>query len=93
MASPDASWAGAGFRYDLAEVDVIARRPDSPPKFVEVTYQLRVATGETQRRIDLVHFNLRKYGTVCNTLAAACDVHGARPDRRSGGEAAPRLIA
>lgn len=65
-----------GFSYNEAEVDVIARRQDTPPKFVEVTYELRVRTDESERRVDLVHLNLRKYGTVYNTLAATCDVHG-----------------
>jgi len=65
-----------GFRYESAEVDVVARRQDAPPKFVEITYELRIATDEAQRRVDLVHLNLRKFGTVFNTLAAACDVRG-----------------
>ncbi len=64
------------FSYERAEVDVVARRQDTPPKFTEITYELRLATGEPQRRIDLLHRNLRRYGTVYNTLAAACDVHG-----------------
>ncbi len=64
------------FRYDHAEVAVTARRQDRPPRFVEVTYELRVTTEEDERRVELVHLNLRKYGTVVNTIAAACDVHG-----------------
>lgn len=64
------------FHYDRAEVDVVARRQDSPPKFVEISYEMRITTTEPQRRIDLIHLNLRKYGTVYNTLAAVCDVHG-----------------
>lgn len=64
------------FRYRDAEVEVTARRQDSPPKFVEISYTLHIATDESQRRVDLVHLNLRKYGTVYNTLAATCDVHG-----------------
>jgi uncharacterized OsmC-like protein len=64
------------FHYDRAEVDVAARRQDSPPKFVEISYEMRITTTEPQRRIDLIHLNLRKYGTVYNTLAAVCDVHG-----------------
>lgn len=64
------------FRYESAEVDVAARRQASPPKFVEVSYELRIATDEDQHRVDLVHLNLRKFGTVFNTLAAACEVHG-----------------
>lgn len=64
------------FRYASAEVDVIARRQDDPPRFVEIAYAMRVVTDEPARRVDLVHRNLQKYGTVYNTLAAVCDVHG-----------------
>ena len=64
------------FHYENAEVDVVARRQDSPPKFVEVSYEMRITTSEPQRRIDLIHLNLRKFGTVYNTLAAVCEVHG-----------------
>lgn len=64
------------FEYEHAEVDVTARRQDSPPQFVEVSYELRITTSEPERRIELIHLNLRKYGTVYNTLAAVCDVHG-----------------
>jgi uncharacterized OsmC-like protein len=65
-----------GFDYEQAEVEVTARRQDSPPKFTEITYRLQVVTEEPPRRIELAHKNLRKYGTVYNTLAAVCDVHG-----------------
>ncbi len=64
------------FRYDDAEVEVVARRQDDPPKFVEITYQMRISTDEPARRIDLIHRNLQKFGTVYNTLAAVCAVHG-----------------
>ncbi len=70
--------AGAllSFAYEGAEVEVTARRQDSPPKFVEMTYVLRVATDEPERRVKLLHSNLAKFGTIYNTLASACDVHG-----------------
>ena len=64
------------FRYDRAEVEVTARRQDSPPRFVDIGYEMRITTDEPQRRVDLVHRNLRKFGTVYNTLAAVCEVHG-----------------
>ncbi len=64
------------FDYESADVEVVARRQDDPPKFVEITYTMRVFTDEPQRRVDLVHRNLRRYGTIYNTLAAVCDVHG-----------------
>ncbi|HEY0949839.1 OsmC family protein [Nocardioides sp.] len=70
--------AGAllSFDYDDAEVEVTARRQDTPPKFVEMTYVLRVTTDEPERRVKLLHSNLSRFGTIYNTLASACDVHG-----------------
>ena len=70
------SGALLGFDYDDAQVDVVLRRQDTPPKFVSVEYTLRVTTDEPERRVELVHSNLRKFGTVYNTLAAVCDVKG-----------------
>ncbi len=64
------------FHYDGAQVEVTARRQDAPPKFVEIAYEVLLTTDESERRVELVHTNLRKYGTVFNTLAASCDVHG-----------------
>lgn len=64
------------FSYQSAEIDVHARRQDSPPKFVEIEYEIRIVTGESERRVGLLHRNLSQYGTVYNTLAAVCNVHG-----------------
>jgi uncharacterized OsmC-like protein len=64
------------FRYQRAEVDVQAQRQDAPPRFLAITYELRLVTDEPQHRTDLLHHNLRRYGTVYNTLAAACEVDG-----------------
>lgn len=64
------------FHYERAELDVTAIRQDSPPRFVAITYELRIATHEPPHRIELVHKNLQKFGTVYNTLAAVCEVHG-----------------
>lgn len=59
-------------KLGTAEVDVAARRQDSPPKFVEISYGMRITTSEPQRRIDVIHLKLHKYGTVYNTIAAVC---------------------
>lgn len=64
------------FRYRQADIQVTASRQDTPPKFTAISYSVRLDTDEPQRRLDLLHRNLRNYGTVYNTLAAACDVHG-----------------
>lgn len=70
------SGALLSFRYQRVEIDVHARRQDTPPRFAEIDYEVRIVTDEGQRRIELLHRNLRQFGTVFNTLAAVCDVHG-----------------
>lgn len=64
------------FEYESAEVTVTGRRQNTPPRFVELEYDLRLVTPESERRVELLHRNLREFGTITNTLAAACDVHG-----------------
>ena len=71
-----ASEPTAPFSYRHAEADVTARRQTNPPRFVEITYELRIDTDESERRLELLHRNLRRYGTVYNTLAAVADVDG-----------------
>ncbi len=76
MKNLERSSALLSFRYQRADIDVRAQHQDVPPQFIEIEYELRLVTDENQHRVDLVHRNLRQFGTVYNTLAAACDVHG-----------------
>lgn len=64
------------FRHTGAEVDVAGHRQDTPPRFTRIEYEVRVVTDEPARRVELLHENLRRFGTVDNTLAAVCDVRG-----------------
>lgn len=64
------------FEYESAEITVTGRRQDAPPKFVELEYDVRLVTAESEHRVELLHRNLRQFGTITNTLAEACDVHG-----------------
>jgi hypothetical protein len=51
---------------------------------IRVTYSLHLVTDEPEHRVELLHRNIRKYGTISNTLAPTCDVSGKvlvqRPD-------------
>jgi uncharacterized OsmC-like protein len=58
------------------EVKVHGVRQDSPPKMISVDYELIVDTDETDRRLELLHTNVRKYGTISNTVAAAVALTG-----------------
>jgi hypothetical protein len=41
-----------------------------------ISYELIVDTDEDDRRLDLLHYNVRKYGTIFNTVAAATKLEG-----------------
>jgi uncharacterized OsmC-like protein len=64
------------FRYESASIRVVAEREEPPPRIVSIHYRLTIDTDEPAKRVELLHRNLRKYGTVYNTLAAACRVNG-----------------
>jgi hypothetical protein len=57
-------------------VRVVAERQESPPRFTRVEYELVLATDEPPERVELLHRNLVKFGSVFNTLAAVCEVSG-----------------
>lgn len=64
------------FRYDGASIEVTAERQAVPPRMRRVVYTLHVQTDEPAQRVDLLHRNIRKFGTIYNTLAASCEVDG-----------------
>lgn len=64
------------FRQSGASLRVELERQEAPPRFTHIRYELRVTTDEDERRVGLLHRNLRKHGTVFNTLAAACEIEG-----------------
>lgn len=64
------------FDQQGAAVKVHGWRQDSPPKMDHIEYTIWVDTEEADRRLELLHENLRKYGTVFNTLTAGCELRG-----------------
>ena len=64
------------FQLRGVEVKFHGVRQDSPPKMVSITYELIVDTEEDDRRLALLHANVRKYGTISNTVAAAAKLEG-----------------
>lgn len=65
-----------GFDLRGIEVSLHAVRQDSPPKLLSIDYLITVDTDEPDHRIDLLHTNIRKYGTISNTLALAVPLTG-----------------
>ena len=65
-----------GFDLRGIEVSLHAVRQDSPPKLLSIDYLITVDTDEPDHRIELLHTNIRKYGTISNTLALAVPIAG-----------------
>lgn len=64
------------FTYRAVEVHLRGLRQDSPPFMAEISYELVIDTDEDQRKLDLMHQNVRKYGTIFNTVSAATKLDG-----------------
>ena len=73
------------FQIDGAEVKLAAVRQDAPPKLTLIRYEIIVDSPETDQRLDLLHRNVLKYGTISNTLSAAVPLQGSL--RRASGHA------
>ena len=58
------------------EVRVHGVRQDVPPRLESITYDIIVDTDEPDRRLHLLHENVRKYGTVFNTVAPGTALTG-----------------
>ena len=65
-----------GFALRGLEVRLHAVRQDSPPKLLSIDYVITVDTDEPDSRLELLHTNIRKYGTISNTLALAVPIVG-----------------
>lgn len=64
------------FHFRGVEARLHGVRQDSPPFMSSISYELIVDTDEDDRRLDLLHQNVRKYGTISNTVAAATKLEG-----------------
>lgn len=65
-----------GFDMRGMHVHLHAIRQDAPPQITSIDYLVTVDTDESDRRLDLLHKNIRKYGTISNTLALAVALDG-----------------
>ncbi|MFN2337421.1 MAG: OsmC family protein [Gammaproteobacteria bacterium] len=71
------------FDYRGVTVRVQGVRQDSPPRMARIDYVIEVDSDENDRRLELMHENIRKYGTVYNTVAPGTELQGVL--RRAGG--------
>lgn len=58
------------------EVRVDGVRQDAPPTMESISYEIIVDTDEPDRRLDLLHYNVKKFGTVFNTIEPGTKLSG-----------------
>ena len=64
------------FRLAGAEVALEAVREDAAPRLTHIRYEIVVESDESDQRLELLHRNILKYGTISNTLGAAVPIEG-----------------
>ncbi|RLD67863.1 MAG: OsmC family peroxiredoxin [Bacteroidetes bacterium] len=62
--------------YRSARIVVQGKRNDSPPFMSEINYQLEIDTDADERKLQIWHKNILKFGTITNTLAKASKLEG-----------------
>ena len=65
-----------GFSLRGVTIHLTGERQDAPPRMTRIDYEILVDTDETDRRLELLHQNVRKYGTISNTIALAVPLNG-----------------
>ena len=63
-------------RFELCGVQIRIKgiRQDTPPRMEKIRYVILVDTDETDHRLELLHENVRKFGTVFNTVAPGTEL-------------------
>jgi uncharacterized OsmC-like protein len=64
------------FELHGVEVRVTGVRQESPPKMESIHYEIFVDCDESEHRFKLLHDNVKKFGTVFNTLVSGTQLGG-----------------
>jgi uncharacterized OsmC-like protein len=64
------------FSFRGVTIRLTGERQDAPPRMTRIDYEILVDTDEPDRRLALLHQNVRKYGTISNTIALAVPLNG-----------------
>ena len=64
------------FSLNDVAVRVHGVRQDVPPKMESISYEIIVDSDESDARLSLLHENVKKYGTVFNTIAPGTKLTG-----------------
>ena len=65
-----------GIEYDSVDVTLVAHRPVDEARIDGISYTVTVGTSADQAKLDLLHKNLMKFGTIYNTIKAGTTLTG-----------------
>lgn len=64
------------FQLRGVEVKIQGVRQDVPPSMERIEYEIIVDSEESDHRLQLLHDNVKKFGTVFNTVAPSTQLSG-----------------
>lgn len=64
------------FPYRKARISIHGFRNDNPPSMSTIVYRLEIDSDVEERKLEMWHKNILKFGTITNTLAKACELKG-----------------
>lgn len=64
------------YNYESAEIDVIGTRQEKPSKIIKINYTLYISSNDPNLNPNLLLKNLKKFGTIYNTLSDTCEIEG-----------------
>ena len=62
--------------YRKTRIKVKGIRTDNPPAMTKIEYLLEIDTDADERKLEIWHKNILKFGTITNTLRRSCEVSG-----------------
>lgn len=65
-----------GIAYDSVEISLTAYRPVDEARLEKISYDLVIGSSASQERIELLHKNLMKFGTIYNTVKSGTELSG-----------------
>ncbi len=64
------------FKLRGVSIRLHALRQDVPPRIESIDYDIFIESDEPDRRLELLHTNVKQYGTVFNTVAPGTQLSG-----------------
>lgn len=64
------------FSFSKVNVFLEAQRPETEARISDLSYRIEIETEESDARLELLHKNLKRQGTIYNTISASANLHG-----------------